>query len=201
MAASRPARGSHAPGTFFYYNNWDFNVLGTIFEQETGLALGTAFAEWIATPTGMVDFEPGHVLYETSDTTAHRIYRFFVSAADLARFGALYANGGRWREQQVVPAAWVTESLQHHSTVENEGPFDGYGYLWWLDDDTGTAWAMGSGGQFVVVDPARALSVVVRNDTGRSPLSYVAYRVFGRNAPYTEAAAVYDALIERFPGN
>ena len=23
--------GSHAPGTFWYYNNWDFNVLGTIF--------------------------------------------------------------------------------------------------------------------------------------------------------------------------
>ena len=31
--AARPARGSHAPGTFWYYNNWDFNALGTIFEQ------------------------------------------------------------------------------------------------------------------------------------------------------------------------
>ena len=25
MAAQRPARGAHAPGTFWYYNNWDFN--------------------------------------------------------------------------------------------------------------------------------------------------------------------------------
>ncbi len=25
---TRPARGSHQPGTFFYYNNWDFNALG-----------------------------------------------------------------------------------------------------------------------------------------------------------------------------
>ncbi|HLJ27105.1 MAG TPA: serine hydrolase [Candidatus Angelobacter sp.] len=36
MAKNRPARGSHAPGTFWYYNNWDFNVLGTIFEKKRG---------------------------------------------------------------------------------------------------------------------------------------------------------------------
>lgn len=33
MVRTRPERGSHAHGTFFYYNNCDFNVLGTIFEQ------------------------------------------------------------------------------------------------------------------------------------------------------------------------
>ena len=33
MKAARPERGSHAPGTFWYYNNWDFNVLGTVFEK------------------------------------------------------------------------------------------------------------------------------------------------------------------------
>jgi CubicO group peptidase (beta-lactamase class C family) len=27
-----PPRGSHPPGSFWYYNNWDFNVLGTVFE-------------------------------------------------------------------------------------------------------------------------------------------------------------------------
>jgi CubicO group peptidase (beta-lactamase class C family) len=35
MKAIRPERHSHRPGTFWYYNNWDFNALGTIFEQET----------------------------------------------------------------------------------------------------------------------------------------------------------------------
>ena len=28
----RPERGSHAPGTFWYYNNWDFNALGAIYD-------------------------------------------------------------------------------------------------------------------------------------------------------------------------
>lgn len=30
MKEKRPPRHSHASGTFWYYNNWDFNVLGTI---------------------------------------------------------------------------------------------------------------------------------------------------------------------------
>src|SRR3984957_6958889 len=42
MQKSRPSRGSHAPGTFWYYNNWDFNALGTIFEKTTGLKIGQA---------------------------------------------------------------------------------------------------------------------------------------------------------------
>jgi hypothetical protein len=33
MAAQRPPRHSHPPGTFWYYNNWDFNTLGTISDQ------------------------------------------------------------------------------------------------------------------------------------------------------------------------
>ena len=33
MAARRPARASHPPGTFWYYNNWDFNTLGAIYER------------------------------------------------------------------------------------------------------------------------------------------------------------------------
>jgi CubicO group peptidase (beta-lactamase class C family) len=33
MAASRPPRFSHKPGTFWYYNNWDFNALGAIYER------------------------------------------------------------------------------------------------------------------------------------------------------------------------
>lgn len=33
---TRPARGSHAPGTFWFYNNWDYNARGTIFEKQTG---------------------------------------------------------------------------------------------------------------------------------------------------------------------
>jgi CubicO group peptidase (beta-lactamase class C family) len=56
MEPGRPVRGSHAPGTFWYYNNWDFNALGTIYRQETGRTLAAAFREQVAEPLQMQDF-------------------------------------------------------------------------------------------------------------------------------------------------
>ncbi len=57
MKDTRPARGSHPPDTFFYYNNWDFNALGTIFEQQTGTRIFEEFKRQIADPIGMEDFK------------------------------------------------------------------------------------------------------------------------------------------------
>lgn len=40
---NNPGRGSMKPGTYFLYNNWDFNAAGAIFEQQTGLNIYDAF--------------------------------------------------------------------------------------------------------------------------------------------------------------
>jgi CubicO group peptidase (beta-lactamase class C family) len=58
MAAKRPAHGSHAPGTFWHYNNWDFNALGTIYEHATGTGIYDALDALIARPIGMQDYRP-----------------------------------------------------------------------------------------------------------------------------------------------
>lgn len=58
MAAKRPPRGSHPPGTFWYYNNWDFNALGSIYQHAAGESVFSAFAQQIATPLQMQDFDP-----------------------------------------------------------------------------------------------------------------------------------------------
>jgi CubicO group peptidase (beta-lactamase class C family) len=63
MIDARPPRGSHKRGTFFYYNNWDFNALGTIFEQLTGQGVFDAFHRDIAVPIGMEDFSPDDCTY------------------------------------------------------------------------------------------------------------------------------------------
>ncbi|MDJ0723340.1 MAG: serine hydrolase [Desulfobacterales bacterium] len=56
MRQAGPPRASHSPGTFWYYNNWDFNALGTIFEQETGMRIFEEFEKQIAKPLQMQDF-------------------------------------------------------------------------------------------------------------------------------------------------
>ena len=66
MEEEKPARGSHAPGTFWYYNNWDFNTLGFIYEKATGERIFNAFYRRIAQPIGMQDFKPSDGEYISS---------------------------------------------------------------------------------------------------------------------------------------
>ncbi len=81
-------------------------------------------------------------------------------------------RGGRLRNRQIVPEAWVTESLRSHIATGLAIPPSpqgtlGYGYQWW----TGSiAWqgreidwsvAIGNGGQRIFVVPALDLSVVI----------------------------------------
>lgn len=170
-ASRRPARGAHDPGTFWYYNNWDFNALGTIFEKTTGLEIGQAISEWLAKPLGMQTFCPEHVTYEYADFTEHPMWRVYMSAEDLARIGALVLQNGQWNGQQLVPSAYIAESTSEISDVREfipNGIEDHYGLLWWIDSDKGHIWAAGSGGQFMIIDRPNNLVTVVRNNTGAS---------------------------------
>ena len=175
MIEKRPERGSHEPGTFWYYNNWDFNALGTIFEQATGEAsIYEAFRTRIAEPIGMRDYRPERLAYHYVSYSMHPNYQFDLSTRDLARFGLLFLREGRWNGRQIVSSDWVRESTAPSSQT---GTDSGYGYMWW----TGTAgglfphvtvagdayYAAGYRGHRVVVLPHRDLVIVHRVDTFR----------------------------------
>lgn len=172
MKAARPERYSHAPGTFWYYNNWDFNALGTIFEQETGTKIFEEFDRRIAKPLQMEDFEVDDCWYGTGPESIHSYYGFRMSARDLARFGLLFLREGRWRDQQIIPADWVKESTSTHSQTDHDS---GYGYMWWTGVKGGlfpnvevkecSFYASGYRGHKVIVLPYRNLVIVHRVDT------------------------------------
>ena len=172
MKDARPPRYSHAPGTFWYYNNWDFNALGTIFEQETGTKICEEFQRRIAEPLLMEDFDAKRCWYNADDNSIHRYYGIRMSARDLARFGLLYLREGLWQDRRIVPPDWVRESTAISSEI---GPGRGYGYLWNVSDEraaispvTYRGPVFGHGGfgvHFLTVVPYRNLVVVHRVDT------------------------------------
>jgi len=169
MAAARPERGSHEPGSFWYYNNWDFNALGTIYEHATNLGIYDALDQQIARPIGMQDYRPSDGTYFYGRASIHRAYPIRMSARDLARFALLYLHHGNWAGNQIVPADWVHESTQPWS-ITHSGL--GYGYLWWTAGPApspgvlppGSFFALGNGGQYAFVLPAYDLVVVHRVD-------------------------------------
>ena len=173
MRAEMPVPGSHAPGTFWYYNNWDFNVLGTIFEQQFKTRIGLAFRDRIAQPIQMQDFRLEDVYYVRTATqtgsekiSIHPAYQFRMSTRDVARFGYLFLRQGRWRGTQVIPSDWVRETTTSYSDVGNGV---GYGYLWWVNFWPGVSVsnysARGALGKNIVVFPDRDLVVVYVNHT------------------------------------
>jgi len=171
MRQKRPARGGHAAGTFWYYNNWDFNTLGTIYRQATHEDIFQSFADRIATPIGMEDFSAQNGRYVTEASSSHPAYVFSMSARDLARFGLLLINDGRWNGRQIVPADWIRQSTSTYSQTDR-GHL-GYAYLWWTLPPNvcgpGAFLASGFGGQFVAICPFNRLVVTqtVEIDQGR----------------------------------
>ena len=170
MIKNLPARGSHAPGTYWYYNNWDFNTLATIFEQQTGKKIFSEFQKSIAKKIKMQDFQLNDGYYRTElDISTHPAYLFRMSARDMARFGLLYLNQGRWKKKQLISKEWVTTSTspitKDLGSFNNKGSF---GYLWWISDGVnGEAmyYASGAGGHRISILPESDIVFVQRINT------------------------------------
>jgi CubicO group peptidase (beta-lactamase class C family) len=167
-----PPRDTYAPGQFFIYNNWDFNALGTIFEQCTQTSIFDDFAQRIAHPLHMEDFRLQDTEYVGGPDSIHPAYVFRLSARDLARYGLLYLRGGRWYDQQIIPESWVRQSTTAYSRSPDGR---GYGYMWWVaangmllpqvsvQDGAYAAFAVGA--HFMVILPYLDMIVVHRYDT------------------------------------
>ena len=164
MLTKLPKRGSHKPGSFWFYNNWDFNALLTIYEQQSHKRFFEAFKAEIADPIGMEDFDLGNTYYRyEKDKSVHPAYLFRMSARDMARYGLLYLNHGVWDGQSLIPSTWIEKSLQPVSTdLAGFGSREAYGWLWWVSSITGrpVCYASGAGGQRIMLFPEDDLVIV-----------------------------------------
>lgn len=174
MKNSRPQRGSHPPDTYFYYNNWDFNALGTIFEEQTGTKIFEEFKTKIADEIGMEDFSVENCYYQYEDSLSmHPAYSFRMSARDMARFGVLYQKNGNWKGDQIIPQDWIFESTKTYSIYDNTVGA-GYGYMWnTIPQESTFGKLIGSPGYYhtgvgvhvVLVIPEMKLVLIERYDT------------------------------------
>jgi CubicO group peptidase (beta-lactamase class C family) len=164
---SRP-RGSEGPGRYFAYNNWDFNTLATILEQETGAQVFPAFDQHFGRPLQMEDWRisDGYYHYEL-DKSKYPAYPFRVSARDAARFGLLFARDGMWNGERILSEHWVRRSSALYS-IDND--VMGYGFMWWVLREPrfarhGMFAALGVGNQMIAVLPQSDLVIVNRANT------------------------------------
>jgi len=89
----------------------------------------------------------------------------FISAEDMARFGVLFLNNGKWKNEQLISEDWIQRAITPSQPNVN------YGYMWWLNKKGPRHWknvsediyyAAGFGGNFIVVDRTHNVVVVTR---------------------------------------
>ncbi len=179
---SAPPRGSQRPGTYYLYNNWDFNAAGAVFEKLTGRNIYDALESDLARPIGMQDFDRSKQ-QKSGDlkVSMHPAYHMWLSTRDMARLGLLMLREGDWNGRQVVSKEWVRRITSLVTPLhEMNPPYQrslgtpwrwGYGYMWWVWDApnssgpyVGAYTGMGAGGQFITVVPQADLVIAHKVD-------------------------------------
>jgi len=181
--ASAPPRGSQRPGTYYLYNNWDFNAAGAVFELLTKKEIYDALQTDLAQPIGMQDFDRAAQRKSGNlERSQHQAYHMWLSTRDMARVGLLMLREGNWAGRQVISREWARritslvtpfhEMNPPRQRALGSGNRWGYGYMWWVWDAptssgpfVGAYTGMGAGGQFITVLPALDMVVAHKTDT------------------------------------
>ena len=162
----RPPREIHDPGTFYEYNDVRINrfslSLLRLFGQSVPDVLKTnimdpigASQDWRWVPYNNSDVEiNGKTIGSVSGGTRWG-GGLWINSEDLARFGLLILNHGKWDGRPLVSEKWLKDAVSPSAN----GP--DYGYLWWLNTKqkqwpSGPASsfaALGNGSNCIWIDP------------------------------------------------
>jgi CubicO group peptidase (beta-lactamase class C family) len=155
------------PGTTYTYNTGVSHLVSVALAKQVGKTTEEYAREKLFGPIGIdtVQWDTDPQGNSTGGTGVS------LTTRDMARFGQLYLDNGRWDGKQIVPAKWVAESTVPRVKSTNQGKM--FGYFWWP-----TTWkiggkqvraveAIGWGGQRVAYVPA--LHAVIAMTTGTSP--------------------------------
>ena len=112
------------PGTFWQYNGGTTELLAEIIKRVSGKNIHEFAKEFVFKPLG-IELSEWAISPSTNSPSAASGLR--LTARDMLKFGLLYQNEGRWREQQVIPKKWIQDSLQSSFDLD----FGGYGYQFW----------------------------------------------------------------------
>jgi CubicO group peptidase (beta-lactamase class C family) len=157
------------PGGPFNYNSGSSLLLSGILQNTTGMQAHVYAEKKLFDPLGI----PVYGWYRNLVHPKHWSHTgggVNLRARDMAKIGFLYVNRGQWQGKQVLPAAWVEQSVKPRVQVDSTL---WYGYQWWLQPLTVTGEATGSpgdviegrgwGGQYIVAVPSRDLVVAVNS--------------------------------------
>src|SRR3974390_2598356 len=151
------------PGTLFVYSTPGSYMLSAIVQKTTGETVFDYLRPRLFEPLGIED--------PTWDASPQGItlggVGLSIRTEDIARFGLLYLQKGKWNGNQLVPAAWVETATARQTSNGSEPTSDwdqGYGYQFWRCRH-GLYRGDGAFGQFCIVMPEQDAVVAITSGT------------------------------------
>jgi CubicO group peptidase (beta-lactamase class C family) len=192
----------HEPGAFFLYNSGATYMLSAIVQRLTGQTLLDYLQPRLFAPLG--------IERPTWEACPRGVnvggWGMSATTEDIARFGQLYLQHGRWEGRQLVPAAWVAAatSAQADNSSRTEPDWaQGYGYQFWRCRH-GAYRGDGAFGQFCLVMPEQdAVLAITAGVQAMQPVLDLVWRhllpALG-DAPLADDPAAADAVRKRLAG-
>ena len=146
------------PGVSWKYTSIDTHVLGMVLRGATGRSIADLVREKLIVPLG----QEADAYYLTDGyEVAFVLGGLNITTRDYARLGLMFANGGAWNGQQIVPADWVIESTT--PSAKTPAGATQYGYQWWMAPDATPReyFARGIYGQYIYIDEDADVVIVM----------------------------------------
>lgn len=145
------------PGISYNYQSVNTLLLGIALENATGKSPAELLESWIWQKTDM-EFNASWSVDSKKNDRIKAFCCINLRARDLAKFGKLYLDKGKWNSEQIIPESWITESLHIENDFKDSG---GYPYTYhWRSLEDGSFFAKGILGQYLYVDPQNDLIFV-----------------------------------------
>lgn len=176
------------PGTRWNYSTGETNLVGSLVAAAEGKPLAQLLSERIWSRAGMEADA-----FWALDQGGREMGGCCVSATlrDWGRIGLLALEEGQPGGERIVPADWFAQAVVKQA--ETGEPNEGYGFLWWTQDD-GVFGAYGIFGQAVRVDPERRLVIVLLSSW---PRAIGRTHRAAREAFFQQVTAAVDAAPQR----
>jgi CubicO group peptidase (beta-lactamase class C family) len=158
----------HKPGTHFQYNTMGAYTLSAIVTKVTGKTTLEFLKPRLFEPLGIDNPEWG----SSPEGNSFGGYGLKLCTEDIAKFGQLYLQKGKWNGKQLIPEQWVEQAtskqvpndLESHSKIGIDWQ-QGYGFQFWRCTHNAFR-GDGAGGQLCVVIPDQDAVIAITADTG-----------------------------------
>ncbi|MEX1062820.1 MAG: serine hydrolase [Balneolaceae bacterium] len=152
------------PGGRMIYSTGSSHLLSVILTRATGMTTREFAQRYLFNPLGIQvggwDRDP-QGYYMGGNNLA-------LSPLALLKIGRMVMDLGQFDGKRILPADWITESLQVY-THSSLNPYD-YGYMWWRSNigDYHVAFAWGYGGQYILMVPELDSVIAITSDPVRN---------------------------------